>query len=259
MNFIKPFTRLRGVTDRETRRRMWARLVLKQQAGRIARRVQPYSMVPPVGIEFLVRAVHRIIDNKVPGVFVECGVWQGGCAAAMMLAQNKKRPPTVPREIHLFDSFEGLPPAREEDGYEAMNWQEMEESDVKAWDNCIASIDTVRQNFNTLNMDLSLFHFHKGWFEETVPQTAAEHPDLKISLLRLDGDWYESTRICLETLYPMVAEGGMVIIDDYYRWEGCTWAVHEFLARHRLKHPLVTITHNQIGAYFIKQNEERIS
>ena len=74
-------------------------------------------------------------------------------------------------------------------------------------------------------------HLHPGWFESSLDGFHSSRP---ISILRLDADWYASTRICLEVLYPQVAPGGLILIDDYYTWDGCALAVHEYLANHRL-------------------------
>ena len=78
------------------------------------------------------------------------------------------------------------------------------------------------------------FSLIRGWFSETIPRFIPPSP---IAVLRLDGDWYDSTRVCLENLYPQVAPGGIVIIDDYYNWDGCARAVNEFLADSRLAEP----------------------
>ncbi|HUP59862.1 MAG TPA: TylF/MycF/NovP-related O-methyltransferase [Thermoanaerobaculia bacterium] len=79
----------------------------------------------------------------------------------------------------------------------------------------------------------------KGWFQDTLP--SAKHEIGSIAVLRLDGDWYESTRVCLDNLYDLVAPGGYVIIDDYNYWEGCKRAVDEFLAARGLGVALVAV------------------
>jgi hypothetical protein len=80
------------------------------------------------------------------------------------------------------------------------------------------------------------FEIVKGWFDETVPKFAAEQST--IALLRLDGDWYESTMVCLTHLFPLVPDGGLVIFDDYGYWEGCTRAVHDYLSREERTEPI---------------------
>jgi len=123
----------------------------------------------------------------------------------------------------IFDSFEGLTPAVEIDGPAALRWQADTQS-PGYHDNCKAAADDARTA-----MGLSAaahFSLLKGWFDETIPPFSPPEP---IAVLRLDADWYESTLTCLKYLYPHVAPGGVVIIDDYEPWDGCARAVHEFL------------------------------
>jgi O-methyltransferase len=158
--------------------------------------------------------------RRVPGCVVECGVWRGGMSAGLADVLGPDR------EFFLFDSFEGLPPAEKIDGPAALRWQADIES-PKYYDNCTAAADDARSA-----MSLSAAaHFSplKGWFHETLPRFRPPEP---IALLRLDGDWYESTLICLKHLYPQLAPGGIAIIDDYDPWDGCERAVHEFLFGH---------------------------
>ncbi len=154
-----------------------------------------------------------------PGCVAECGVWRGGMSAGMAEVLGPQR------QYFLFDSFEGLPPAREDlDGAAATAWQSNTKSPTY-YNNCAAA-----QEEAAAAMKLSgatSFSLIKGWFNETTPHFA---PPCEIAVLRLDGDWYDSTRVCLENLYPHVAPGGIVIVDDYYNWDGCARAVHEFLA-----------------------------
>ncbi len=154
-----------------------------------------------------------------PGCVVECGVWRGGMSAGMVEVLGSKR------RYFLFDSFEGLPAAHEElDGASAIAWQRDANSPTY-YNNC-----TAAEAEAAAAMKLSgatSFSLVKGWFNETVPRFV---PPSEIAVLRLDGDWYESTRVCLENLYPRVAPGGIVIVDDYYNWDGCARAVNEFVS-----------------------------
>lgn len=156
-----------------------------------------------------------------PGLaVVECGVWKGGMIAA--IADAVDDPDAA---FHLFDSFEGLPQAQEIDGKAALEWQKDTESPIY-YDNCKADVEDARQA-----MALSCasnVSIHPGWFEQTLTGFQSEAP---ISILRLDADWYASTMQCLEILYPQVAVGGVVIVDDYFTWEGCYKAVHDYFAR----------------------------
>jgi len=157
--------------------------------------------------------------RNVPGAVVECGVWKGGMIAGMasVLGQD--------REYYLFDSFEGLPPAQEIDGESALQWQASKDS---PWyfDNCAADIrfaEDAMQRAGARNV-----HLIRGLFDQTLPGFVPRSP---IAILRLDGDWYESTMTCLTHLYPYVAKGGLIIIDDYHTWDGCSRAVHDYLSR----------------------------
>ena len=132
------------------------------------------------------------------------------------------------RHYYRFDSFEGLPPAQEIDGGAALRWQSATDA-PSYYDNCRAELE-----FSERAMALAKTRhvtFRKGWFSETLPGFV---PDSGIAVLRLDGDWYESTMQCLEALYKQVTPGGLIIIDDYYTWEGCTKAVHDFLSSNKL-------------------------
>ena len=90
----------------------------------------------------------------------------------------------------------------------------------------------------------------KGWFNETLPKF---QPEDRIAVLRLDGDWYDSTMECLVHLYPHVVPGGAIIIDDYYTWAGCSRAIHDYLSRNELEDTV----HQYLNGvcYFIKKKE----
>jgi O-methyltransferase len=153
---------------------------------------------------------------KVDGSIVECGVWRGGMMAGIadVLGAN--------RSYYLYDSFEGLPAPTAIDGDKAITYQESTD-DPLYYDNCTASEEEARSSMTrSAAIDYKLV---KGWFDQTLPNSP---PAEQIALLRLDGDWYESTKCALEHLAPRVKLGGIVIVDDYYYWEGCTRAVNEY-------------------------------
>ncbi len=160
--------------------------------------------------------------KHVSGCVIECGVWRGGMSAGMaeVLGPN--------REYFLFDSFEGLPTPTSEDGASAKAWQQDTES-PQFYDNCRAPIESAQRA-----MALSGAPNHKiikGWFDQTVVGFVPPSP---IAVLRLDGDWYDSTMIVLESLYQHMARDGIIIVDDYYTWDGCSRAVHDFLSKRQL-------------------------
>jgi O-methyltransferase len=157
--------------------------------------------------------------KAIPGCVIECGVWRGGMSAGMVQVLG------LDRRYFLFDSFEGLPPAQEHvDGTAAIVWQSKTDSPTY-YNNCGAPEEEAAAAMKLSGA--TSFSLVKGWFNETLPRFT---PPSEIAVLRLDGDWYDSTRVCLDNLYPHVAPGGIVVIDDYYNWEGCARAVNEFLA-----------------------------
>ena len=173
-------------------------------------------MIPKEHFVYNLELCHSIKKN-ITGDYVECGVWKGGMSAAISEVIDKTS------HIHLFDSFEGLPEAKEIDGKGALNYQKNTQSETY-FDNCSAKEEFAMEAMKLAKNDN--YSVHKGWFQDTL----AKYPKNSISILRLDGDWYDSVKVCLNTLFPYVAEGGIIILDDYYAWEGCAKAVHEYLA-----------------------------
>jgi O-methyltransferase len=174
------------------------------------------------------------------GAVIECGVWKGGMIAGM--ADVLLDPE---RNYYLFDSFEGLPLAKEIDGTRAIKWQEDKKSPFY-YNNC-SSDETWAEKA----MDISSkkkYHIKKGWFENTIPSFEINEP---IAILRLDADWYDSTMTCLVHLFPKVQTGGLIILDDYYAWDGCSKAVHEYLSRN--KRPERIRSAYSSGCYIIKE------
>jgi hypothetical protein len=206
-----------------------------------------YTMTTAVRCRELWNQSCWILQEKVPGCFVECGVWRGGSAAIMGLAS---RHCGQMRDLHLFDSFEGLPEPTQKDGEAAIIYSGGRSSgELKSLNQCKAGRDEVQKFLlNGLRLDRSKIYFHVGWFQNTVPSDASGLGP--IALLRLDGDWYESTRICLEHLYPLVSTGGIIILDDYFMWEGCKKATDEFRAKHDIVAPMKRI--DSAAAYWTK-------
>jgi hypothetical protein len=171
--------------------------------------------------------------------FVECGVAKGGCLAMMASVAGENN------RIYGFDSFEGLPDVVAEDF--AIN-----RANPKEWvnKNLSEGIKTVYATFNTLKLDMKNVFLVKGFFKETL--CIKENIDNigKIGVLRVDGDWYESTKICLEKLYDRVVVGGVIIIDDYGHWIGAQRATDEFRETHHIKSPLIQTDYTEF--YWIK-------
>jgi O-methyltransferase len=195
-------------------------------------KVRRNTMVGYADLSLLHNLCGRLNAQNIPGSFVECGVWRGGCAG-VMAAQS------IDRFLHLFDSFEGLPEPTEADGKNAISYSDGRSSgNLKTISKCVGTVEDVQALFRTLDVDMGRVVFHRGWFEHTVPSAA---PSLgPIALLRLDGDWYESTKVCLENLYDLVVPGGVVILDDYNVWEGCQKATDEFRSARKITAPMQT-------------------
>jgi O-methyltransferase len=184
-------------------------------------RFKSFTMIPrPNFYDNL--ALIDLIANRSHAAFVECGTWKGGMSAAMISLGGKSR------QYHFFDSFQGLPPTSEEDGEQAKNWQ-ADGTAANFFNNCTADLQVFMKVIK-LAHECPEPKVYAGWFDKTVP-SAETGP---IALLRLDGDWYESTMTCLEHLFPKLVSGGFCIIDDYDYWEGCTRAVHDYLSQKKL-------------------------
>jgi O-methyltransferase len=156
------------------------------------------------------------IERGIPGDFVECGVAAGAQVAAMAKALEERG---EARRIHLFDSFCGIPRGgpHDNDIRELVGFSEVLESSGAT----ACSEDQVRAHMAEWNVPDHLLVYHPGWFQETAPQWSGP-----IALLRLDGDLYESTKVCMEHLVPHVSKGGWIIVDDF-ALDGCRKAVLE--------------------------------
>ncbi len=215
----------------------------------ILNKVKGYTCGSAERIVGVMNATKYVVENNIPGAIVECGVWRGGSmmAAAHTLLNLKH----TSRDIHLFDTFEGMSEPTEKDimfdGQKAstlLDTSERKEGVVNYW--CIAGIEDVTRNLHSTRYPKDRLHFTKGKVEDTIPK----HAPGQIALLRLDTDWYESTAHELEHLYPRVAPNGVVIIDDYGHWVGARQAVDEFMARLSFK-PLMN-RQDYTGRLFIK-------
>ena len=197
-----------------------------------------YTMTLPVRCRVLWNLCQKVMRSGTPGCFVECGVWKGGSSAVMGLAA---RHAGQERIIHLFDSFEGLPEPGELDGQASVDYSGGQSSGaMSSIHKCEAGIEEVRRlMFGLLRFSPAQVRFHTGWFQDTVPADASGLGP--IAVLRLDGDWYESTRICLEHLYPLLAPGGVLILDDYFCWEGCRKAADEYRVAHGITEPIIQV------------------
>jgi hypothetical protein len=201
------------------------------QAREVIRGVRPRTMTSHEKLFALIVAVRHVADHGIPGAVVECGVWRGGSMQA--IARTLLERGDDDRELHLFDTFEGMPAPTEQDrrfdGAPADAL--LAEKPRTAWVWAVASLEDVKAGMAETGYPAQRIHYHAGLVEDTIPAAA---PGL-IALLRLDTDWHASTRHELEHLYDRVPSGGVILFDDYGYWEGARRAVDEFVAERGLR------------------------
>ncbi|MEU0523041.1 TylF/MycF/NovP-related O-methyltransferase [Streptomyces niveus] len=197
------------------------------EAKEIIRAVKPFTMTSPERLNAFILATRHVVRHNIPGDIVECGVWRGGsmqACAKTLIALGE-----TDRGLHLFDTFEGMPPPTAEDlrrdGKSAEDLLAAQGKDRPIW--AVASLEDVQAGFGNVPYPGERVHYVQGLVEDTVPQQAPE----QISILRLDTDWYASTKHELEFLYPRLVSGGVLLIDDYGYWQGSRQAVDEFLEK----------------------------
>lgn len=189
--------------------------------------VRPYTMTGNAKLHALITATRHLHDHGVPGAVVECGVWRGGSMHAV--ARTLDLAGDHSRDLYLFDTFEGMtePSGDDErhDGRTAAQLLAASDRSASVW--AYASLEDVREGFAQVPYPAERIRYVRGKVEETVPERAPE----RIALLRLDTDWYSSTKHELDHLYPRLVSGGVLIIDDYGYWKGSRKATDEFLER----------------------------
>ncbi|QKG80636.1 TylF/MycF/NovP-related O-methyltransferase [Tenuifilum thalassicum] len=196
---------------------------------RIYERCKKFTMTPEDRMYALYKAVEYIIKANIPGDFVECGVWRGG--SAMLITYTLLDLNVVDRKIYLYDTFQGMPRPTEND-------YRVSDKNIRAFDKwkknqkenynslCYASLSVVKKNMALTKYPSNNIVFVKGKVEETIPNTMPS----KIAILRLDTDWYESTKHELIHLFPLLAKNGVLIVDDYGHWAGSKKAVDEYFS-----------------------------
>lgn len=191
--------------------------------------VHAETMVGLRRLDNLHECIKAIIRDEVPGDLVETGVWRGGASIFMkgvLTAYGETR------DLWLADSFEGVPPPDEVHFPQDKGWRFDKASSYLG-----VSEAQVRDNFKRYDLLDEHVKFVKGWFRDTLDSLPAK----QISLLRLDGDLYESTIQALDPLYPKLSVGGFCIIDDYGAVKGCEEAVHDYRTKHGISDPIVDI------------------
>lgn len=213
--------------------RTWDRVSPSEFAS-LYRRIRTRTMCSDARLRGLYRGVRDVIQNEVPGDFVECGSARGGSAALIALTMRQLG---ASRPLWLFDTFEGLPaPTLDDPDFEIANL---------FTGTCLGTLEEVRNLFEQLKIGDQV-QFTKGLFQDTLPASDVS----QIALLHIDGDWYESVKTCLDNLYDKVAPGGIIQIDDYGDWKGARKATDEFFGRRGIRVTLKRLDYS--GRFLVK-------
>lgn len=197
----------------------------------IYERIRKFSTHSIQRLHALYKAILYIVENNIPGDMVECGVWKGG--SSMLCALTLKSMGETKRKLFLYDTFEGMVEPAERD----KTFFNLRATDI--WGKSIrgenkwnyAPLDEVKKNMYSTEYPKENIIFVKGKVEEKLPRN---NPD-RIALLHLDTDWFESTYHELINLYPLLANLGVIIIDDYGTWLGQREAVDKYIKENKLK------------------------
>jgi hypothetical protein len=226
---------------------------LDEPARDTALKTREYTLLNPEKLYAFIQAIRYVVNNSIEGDVVECGVWRGGAimAAAMTLRQLD----APERTFYLYDTFAGMSKPSDKDKPMPGTGEIDVEGEFKrtstgedASDWCYASLEDVKHNLSTLDYSQDRFVYVKGKVEDTLPGVLPG----PIAILRLDTDWYESTRQEMEHLMPLLVPKGVLIIDDYYRWAGNKDAVDEYLQQHNIPILLTRVGNSAIGVLSCK-------
>jgi O-methyltransferase len=214
----------------------------------IVTKARSYTMTSPERLFGLIEAVKYIITNNISGGIVECGVWKGGSmlgVAETLLLYNQ-----CVKELYLYDTFEGMPPPSANDvRYDDKEAIHILQSNTNKERNAVwaySTLDDVKNTMSKSQYPKDRIHYIVGKVEDTIPATIPE----KIALLRLDTDWYESTKHELLHLYPRLEKGGVLIIDDYGFWKGARKAVDEYFDENKI--PILLNRLDETGRIAVK-------
>lgn len=198
-----------------------------------------YTMTSLERLINTIKACRYVVENEIPGDFVECGVWRGGHGILAKLMFQRLDPN---RSVWMFDTFAGMTAPDELDVSvkSDVNSHEIFKKSQRETHNewCYASLEEVKHNCVNSNLKLDQIKFVQGDVTETLK--FKKNLPGAISILRLDTDFYDSTKIELEVLYPLVEKGGVITIDDYGYWRGSKLAVDQYFSRGNYK-PLFNI------------------
>lgn len=207
---------------------------ISAQDRRIIDATAGYTMTGPERRFALIESIRYLVQANVPGDFVECGVWRGGSVLTMILTLQELGLDN--RDFWLYDTFEGMtaPTAEDVSRFSSpalATWTAAQNGAKRAWQQMfrpeVFSMEKVVELLHATGYPKDRLHFVRGPVEDTLPATIPA----QIALLRLDTDWYASTRHELDHLYPRLASRGVLLIDDYGHWQGCRQAVDEYFSQ----------------------------
>jgi O-methyltransferase len=214
------------------------------------KRVRRHTLSSAARLAALCDGVEYLVRNRVPGDLVECGVWRGG--SMMAAALTLLRLGDTGRDLYLFDTFSGMAQPTDADvrspydGYSPhRRWRRRRRGRTSDW--AAVGTEDVRESMASTGYPPERIHLVAGLVEETLPERAPE----QVALLRLDTDWYESTRHELIHLFPRLQQGGVLIIDDYGHWQGARKAVDEYFRDNQIRILLNRI--DETGRIAVKQ------
>jgi O-methyltransferase len=192
------------------------------------------TMVGLARLDNVQQCVMTVVADGVPGDLIETGVWRGGTAIFMRAVLEVAG--DAERRVWLADSFEGLPAPN------VARYPADAALDLSVFEALAVGLDQVQSNFRRFGLLDERVCFLPGWFKDTLPDA----PIQRLAVLRLDGDYYESTMDALVPLYPRLSPGGFVIVDDYLKIPACRQAVDEYRSEHGIVDPLLTIDHDAV-------------
>lgn len=204
--------------------------ITKRHDDKLFSLIKPYTLSDPERIRSLIKLCQYINTHAISGDIVECGTYKGGSAAVLSRFSGESR------KLWLYDSFEGLPEPSAKDGKDAQ----------RHVGDCLGAIEAVKEVMQLVGTSENRYAIKKGWFTQTFQEKLPS----KVALLHCDADWYDSVILVLETFYPLIPEGGCIVLDDFGYWEGCREAFYDFCHKYHEKPLLERIGVTQ--AYWIK-------
>lgn len=191
------------------------------------------TMVPWQGAYAAYSGAKHVAKYNIPGDIVEAGVWRGGIA--FIIAETLKHFGSEDRTIYMYDTYAGMSEPTEEDTKSSTGNSALKKYNLRKKDGyvdwCYASIEEVQEHLEKVPYPKEHFKLVKGKVEDTIPNTAPT----QVSLLRVDTDWYESTKHIMEHLFSNLSTHGIFICDDFGKWEGARKAVEEYLSKNNIR------------------------